>query len=94
MKKYIATSPAGLSFPVGTELQLAPDFAARVAARLKPVEGADNVYTVTGQLMLKRGTEFGYAGDLPKALVDQVEDPDKPAELALEPARPNKKSRR
>lgn len=67
MEPYRATAPVTL--PVGALLMLSP---AQVTARAHALTKEADGWRVRLPVQFKAGEEFGYAGELPKALADQV----------------------
>lgn len=67
METYRTTAPVTL--PVGALLMLSP---AQASARAHGLTKEADGWRVRLPVQFKAGEEFGYAGELPKAMADQV----------------------
>lgn len=88
MQKCIVTAKS-VSFGPGHRLQLSKAQASIRSHNLNQIDG--NIYEVTNQVEFKGGEEFGFDGEVPKALMQMVETDQKmKAEKKKSPADSNK----
>lgn len=77
-----------VTFGAGVKLGLAAAQAAPRQAVLQPVDGQPGWYATTGAVQFKRGEQFDYDGDMPKALAQLVQLPDGTTAAAQVRAKP------
>lgn len=71
--KYVSLTM--VSFGAGALLGLSVDQSAARTASIAPVPGRKGWFTTTGPVQFKRGEEFQFDGELPKAMAQHLETP-------------------
>lgn len=73
--RYRVVAPMGVTFHPGTKLRLTDDQRARFAGRFDPAKSKKDPEILTAPVSFKKGMEFEIAGDVPKALLELLDEP-------------------